>query len=195
MCLGSTGELEALMGAGGMCWWRRELEALALLRHASEQTTGTPSRDAVAAVEGSGCGLQYIGDGISGGGVVGVNGISVGGGVIGGVVGGGVSGECGTDLRCSRSGDEVEGEDTRPGEEEGEGPGPPSTRERLCRRGEAAAAAAAAEARGGGGDPVRSPPQRPSPQRPMLSGSGRPLPCGEGVRAAPGAARPISAIS
>ena len=109
------------MGAGDMCWWRRELEALALLRHASEQTTGTPSRDAVAAVEGSGCGLQYIGDGISGGGVVGANGISVGGGVIGGVVGGGVSGECGTDLRCSRSGDEVEGEDTRPGEEEGEG--------------------------------------------------------------------------
>ena len=183
------------MGAGGMCWWRRELEALALLRHASEQTTGTPSRDAVAAVEGSGCGLQYIGDGISGGGVVGANGISVGGGVIGGVVGGGVSGECGTDLRCSRSGDEVEGEDTRPGEEEGEGPGPPSTRERLCRRGEAAAAAAAAESRGGGGDPVRSPPQRPSPQRPMLSGSDRSLPCGEGVRATPGAARPISAIS
>ena len=29
MRLGSTGELEALMGAGGARWWRRELEALA----------------------------------------------------------------------------------------------------------------------------------------------------------------------
>ena len=141
-------------------------------------------------MEGSGCGLQYIGDG----GVAGANGISVGGGiigggVIGGVVGGGVSGECGTDLRCSRSGDEAEGEGARPGEEEGE-----SARERLCRRGEAAA-----ESRGGGGDPIRPSPQRPSPQRLMLSGSGRSLPCslpcGEGVRAAPGAARLISAIS
>ena len=74
------------MGAGGARWWRRELEALALLRHASEPT---PSKDAVAAGEGSGCGLQYIGDGVSGGCCVGANGISVGGGVVVGVVVGG----------------------------------------------------------------------------------------------------------
>ena len=150
MRLGSTGELEALMGAGGARWWRRELEALALLRHASEPT---PSKDAVAAGEGSGCGLQYIGDGVSGGCCVGTNGISVGGVVVGGgVVGGGVSGECGTDLRCSRSGEEGEGEAEPPGEEsrleEGDDsrpddPAQSTRRELLCRRGEAAAAAAA----------------------------------------------------